>query len=197
GADRAGGAGGAGPRLCGLRGGRRRQLDHQIILLDRHRKRLGHVRSLDQLGAGLDRHLVLARAHRLRVAPRLAGADVVLPAMPGAAQELAPARQAIVAGAIRQHERADLAEAQRAAGVRAAVGERKEFAVEIEDADLASADADDPAGAGRDIAGPRDDLPAHGRPYSALAFSSSTRALSASDALNRNTCCGSSKSQCG
>ena len=64
-------------------------LDDDVVLLDRHRKRLGDVRPLHQRLAGLDRDLKLPRPRRFRIAPRLPGADVELPAVPRAAQEFA------------------------------------------------------------------------------------------------------------
>src|SRR5262245_17801139 len=66
---------------------RRRHLDDQVVLLDRNRKRLCDVRPLDEARASFDRHLELSRPYRFRIAPRLTRADVVFPAMPGAAQE--------------------------------------------------------------------------------------------------------------
>src|SRR5690348_4603122 len=74
---------------------RRLRLDHYVVVFDRHRKRLGLVGPLDQLGAGLDRYRVLARTQALRVAPGAAGSDVELPRMPGAADDLAPPRIAV------------------------------------------------------------------------------------------------------
>ena len=64
-------------------------LDDEVVLLDRHREGLGDVGTLHQLLARLDRDLELPRPRRFRIAPGLAGADVELPAVPRAAQELA------------------------------------------------------------------------------------------------------------
>src|SRR5215207_7745154 len=59
-----------------------RQIDDQIVLLERHRKRLDDVGSLGEVGAALDRHRELPRAHGARVAPRLAGTNLEFPAVP-------------------------------------------------------------------------------------------------------------------
>src|SRR5262249_12827791 len=176
---------------------RRRHLDDQVVLFDRNRKRLCDVRPLDEARASFDRHLELPRPYRFGIAPRLTRADVVFPAMPGAAQEFLLARQTVTTRAVRQDERADPSTAQWAAGVWAAIGQREILAVEIENADLTPPHAHDLAGPGRDVARPGDDLATHFRPYSALALSRNTSALFSSATLNLNTCCGSSKSQCG
>src|SRR5262249_7193681 len=152
------------------------QLHHQVILLNGDRKALRHVGALEQRLARLDAHLELARPHRLRIAPGLAGADVELPAVPGAAQKLVGPRQAVVSGPVGLHQRDDAALTERAALVRAAVGEREIFAAEIEDAELAAGRGHDLAAAGRDLARPRDDLTLHERPYNALALSRNTLA---------------------
>src|SRR5436190_21358844 len=77
---------------------------HHILVLDAHRKGLGHIRALDQGGAGLDRDLIVAHPHAPRVAPGFSGADVVFPGMPGAADDLALARVAVLARPRRLHE---------------------------------------------------------------------------------------------
>src|SRR5205085_5132787 len=97
------------------------QIEHQIILLDRDREGLGDVGPLHQLRAGLDRDGKLSRAGGIRIAPGLPGADVELPAVPGAAQEFLVAGQPIVAGSLGLHQRDDAALAQRTAGVRTAI----------------------------------------------------------------------------
>src|SRR5215471_11690164 len=176
---------------------RGRHLDDQVVLLDRNRKRLCDVRPFDEARASFDRHLELPRPYRFGIAPRLTRADVVFPAVPGAAQEFMLARQTVTTRSVRQDERADPSTAQWAAGVWAAIGQREILAVEIENADLTPPHAHDLAGPGRDVARPGDDLATHCRPYSALALSRNTSALFSSAALNLNTCCGSSKSQCG
>src|SRR6187549_3802084 len=80
------------------------RLHHDVLSLDADRKRLGLVRPFDQPGARLDRHRVLARAQALRVAPRLTGADVELPRMPRAADDLALARVLVIARLARLHQ---------------------------------------------------------------------------------------------
>src|SRR5262249_1605511 len=67
---------------------------------DRSRHGLGDVGAGDEPRAGLDRDRVAARAHARGIAPGLAGADIELPAVPGAADDLARARIAIVARAV-------------------------------------------------------------------------------------------------
>src|SRR5262249_59125723 len=72
-------------------------LDHHVVVFDGHRERLGLVGTLHQPGARLDRYRVLARAQPLRIAPRAPGADVELPRVPGAADDLALAGVAVIA----------------------------------------------------------------------------------------------------
>src|ERR1051326_4203421 len=126
--------------------------DDDVFLFERHRKRLGDVGAFHQLLTGLDGDLELPRPGRLRIAPRLPGADVELPAVPRAAQEFPVAIEAIVAGPVGLNERPDTALAERAALMRAAVGEREIFPADIEHADLAAGDTDQLAPAGRHVA---------------------------------------------
>src|SRR5262249_41900401 len=105
----------------------------QAVLLDRNRKRLCDVRPLDEARASFDRHLELPRPYRFGIAPRLTRADVVFPAVPGAAQEFLLARQTVTTRSVRQDERADPSTAQWAAGVWAAIGQREILAVEAAD----------------------------------------------------------------
>src|SRR5262249_15405372 len=137
---------------------RRRHFDDQVVLLDRNRKRLCDVRPLDEARASSDRHLELPRPYRFGIAPRLTRADVVFPAVPGAAQEFLLARQTVTARSVRQDERADPSTAQWAAGVWAAIGQRDIVAVEVENAHLTPPHDQDLAGPGRDGVRPSDAL---------------------------------------
>ena len=65
--------------------------------------------------------------HAVGIAPGLAGADIELPAMPGAAQHLALAGQAVFAGRRRYQAADDRPATERRALVRAAVDQREEF----------------------------------------------------------------------
>src|SRR5215217_118191 len=118
-----------GPRLRG--DDRWLGLHHDVVLLDRDRKRFGRIGPFDQPGAGLGARRILAGAHA-GVAPRFARADVELPGMPRTADDLAAPAVAVLAGLARLEETGQAAVAQRAAAVRAAVAEREELAVEVE-----------------------------------------------------------------
>src|SRR5215218_9965422 len=100
--------------------------------------------------AVLDGHRISARAHA-RVGQRAARRDLELPAMPLAAQDLPLAPVDEVAAGRRQHGPGDPAGAQLATLVRAAVVERVEAAVDVEDADAAPGDLDDAALARRQL----------------------------------------------
>src|SRR6266849_470531 len=134
---------------------------HQILILDAHRKRLRHIRPFGQPGAGLYAHLEAAHLDAARVAPGLAGADVVFPGVPRTADHLAFARIAIFAGLGRRYEAGEPAFRQRAALVRATIRHGKELALQIEDHELASADLDELASPRRDIARRRDHVFRH------------------------------------
>ena len=69
----------------------------QILILDAHRKCLRHIRAFDQARAGLDRDGEIAHPHAARIAPGFAGTDIVFPLVPRAAQDLALARDAVLA----------------------------------------------------------------------------------------------------
>src|SRR5215475_3021177 len=64
-----------------------RQIDHEIILLHRHCEGLGNIGAFDEARPRLDRDAELAGAGGVGIAPGLAGADIELPAVPGAAQK--------------------------------------------------------------------------------------------------------------
>src|SRR5437879_6065428 len=91
---------------------------YHVFALHADRKRLGLVRTFNQLRALLDRHSITARAQALRIAPRLAGADIELPRVPRAADDLAAPRIAVFARLGGLHQSAELAVAQAAALVR-------------------------------------------------------------------------------
>jgi hypothetical protein len=67
-------------------------LDDNIVVLNRDRKRLGYVRTLNELSAGLDRYRIRQEPHTLRIAPRPPRSHIEFPAMPGAPKDFASAR---------------------------------------------------------------------------------------------------------
>src|SRR6516162_9830635 len=79
-------------------------LDHHVVVLDRDRHGLGDVGAGDELRSRLHRDRVPARAHARRITPRLAGAHVEFPAMPGAADDLARPGIAVMARSIRFYQ---------------------------------------------------------------------------------------------
>src|SRR6266550_851653 len=97
-------------------------------------------------GEGLARfhaHRVAPHAQTLGLAPRLPGADVELPAVPGAGQDLAWTVVLDLARHARPRQPPGLALAQRAALVRAAVAQGEVLPAQVEDADRAPAHLDD------------------------------------------------------
>src|SRR3982750_3009636 len=102
-------------------------LDHHVVVLDAHSERLGDIRPLDQLRALLDRHAEAPRLDLVGVAPRLAGADIELPGVPGAAEYLAAAGIVLLARLVRQHEAGEIALAQAAAAMRTTVRQCEEL----------------------------------------------------------------------
>src|SRR5262245_12291644 len=127
----------------------RSRLDDDVVIFDAHRERLGQIGSLDQFGTGLHRHGILPDAQAGRVAPGLAGADIELPAMPGAIHHFAAARSAVVTRLARLHEAGLDAEMEAAAPVRATIVERKELAAEVEHHDRTRAGGDQLSRPGR------------------------------------------------
>src|SRR5262245_551156 len=93
---------------------------------------LGHVGSLLQLLAAFDRDRIGAHLDALRIEPGLPGAHVELPAVPGAAQEFADTVADINAGLRRGQPRDAGGLLQWSTLMRAAVEQRKEFAVDME-----------------------------------------------------------------
>src|SRR5581483_6541046 len=87
----------------------------------------------------------------LGVEERPAGGDVVLPAVPGAAQDLPLAPVLELVDLRRQRRAGHLAEADARALVPTDVLERVVRALDVEDADLAAVDAVDLATARRDV----------------------------------------------
>src|SRR5947209_5434421 len=145
--------------------------DHHVVILDTHRERLGLVRSFNELHPLLNRHCIAARAQPLRIAPGLPGADVELPRMPWAADDLAAPRVAVLARPGRLHQPGLLALAQAAALVGAAIVQREELAAEIEHHDGAAIHIDKLAVPRRNIFDRSNDMPRHQvSPYSFLAL---------------------------
>src|SRR5262245_58441320 len=121
------------------------------------------MRAFDQLGAGLHADRILSNAQASRIAPRLAGADVELPAVPGTFHHLTRPRIAILARHLRLDQPGLDAIAKTAAAVRATIVERKEIAGEIEHHDGAAVHVDELAGARRDLIDARNHVAGHWR----------------------------------
>ena len=186
------------------------EIDDEVVLLDGDGVGFGGVGATFEAGrggvgfgeggAGFDFDLVAADADFGGVEPGLAGADVEFPAVPGAADDLALAAVFVLAGGAGGDEAGELADAERAALVGAAVAEGEVFAAEVEDADGAPGDLDDFAPAGGDFARFGDELPPEGlydrllvefeRPLVAAALAATNgNQVRAADllGLNRNT----------
>src|SRR5688572_27993804 len=138
------------------------RLPTDVVVLDPHRKRLRFVWTLDQLGAGLHRHRILADADAARIAPGFAGADVELPAVPGTLHHLALARIVVTAGLRGLYQPGLDAVGQAAASVRTTVVQGKELAGEIKHHDGAAVHLDQLALAGRNLIDGGDDVARHG-----------------------------------
>src|SRR5262245_18823312 len=133
----------------GVRAGDVLSLDHNVVVLDGHRHRFRHIGPGHQPRSRLHGYRIAARPHTARVAPGLPGTDVELPAVPGAADDLARARIAVAAGLVGLHRTGLPPGEQAAAAVRAAVVQREELAAEIEHHDGAAVDLREPARARR------------------------------------------------
>src|ERR1700691_5439735 len=136
-------------------------LDDQIICLHRDRKILGDVGTFDQFLARGHHHLELTGAHGLRIAIALAGRDFEFPSVPRTAHEFSVADKAVLAGAGRLPAPGDTAFAERAALVRASIGECIELAADVEHPDLAALGGDELAAPRHDLGGAGDDVAAH------------------------------------
>src|SRR5215470_18468138 len=88
----------------GLRGTSPGASGSDVVVLDRDRHGLCDVGARDQPRSRLHRNVVPARAHARRITPGLAGAHVEFPAVPGAADDLAGPRIAVIARSIRFHQ---------------------------------------------------------------------------------------------
>src|SRR5215467_2368316 len=108
---------------------------------------LGHVRAGHQL------HRVSAHAGPCRVDERLTCADVELPPMPGAAQDLAPPQIPVFTGRARHDEPAEHALTQRPTLMGTDVAQGEELPADIEYPYRAAFQRDDAATAGRDVCG--------------------------------------------
>src|SRR6201995_4873451 len=97
-----------------------------------HRKRFGYVGPLLQSLAALDRDRIGTDFHPLRIEPGLTVAHVEFPAVPRTAQELADPRALVDAGLRRRQPRHAGRLFQRRAGMRAAVEQREELAIDVE-----------------------------------------------------------------
>ncbi len=138
------------------------RLHHDIILLDADDDRLCLVRAVEELCAGLDLDIVGLRPYPRRLGARSPGPNVELPAMPGAAQDLAAACIAVLTrfGAgfdqTRRPAKAEIASLMGAAAEQAEIR-----SIEVEDHDLPAVDLCDEALSGWECGGRCDDMPRH------------------------------------
>src|SRR5262249_8943552 len=140
----------------------RLEFDYHVLLLDGHRHRLGDIRALDHVGASGNLRRIGPRPHLGRLAPGLAGADIELPAVPGATYHLDLTEHAELARLVTDRKAGDEAIAQASALVRTPVKQAVEFTAEIEDADRPSADREHFVGARRDLGDGSNDVSSHG-----------------------------------
>src|SRR6266403_1774909 len=98
----------------------------------------------------------------IRIEPGLPGAHVELPAMPGAAQQFADAGTLVDAGLRRGQPRHARRLVERRAGVRAAVEQREELAIDVEHDDVAPLHINHLVAAGRNLCGAGDNVTGHG-----------------------------------
>src|SRR5260364_240887 len=147
------------------------ELDDDVVVLDRDGVALGDVRAFHEVPAGLALDVVVAQPRGAWVAPGLAGGELELPAVPGAAQEFPVAFEAIVAGTRGLRDAGDDAGADPRAAMRTAVQQRMQPSVDVEQCDLAAVDEGGPARARRQFVGGTDDVAAHDRRYNAIALS--------------------------
>jgi hypothetical protein len=117
--------------------GKKLQLNDQILAVLFHLQGLGNIGAFDQLIACGDVDIELPGAHGFWITPALAGLDIELPAMPGATDELAFARDPVLVGAVRQGYAGNQSAAQRTTLMRAAVGQSEKLTLDIEHRDLA------------------------------------------------------------
>ena len=108
----------------------------------------------------LHRNVVAPHADAPGIEPRLPGADVEFPAMPGTAQDFATPRDGVVAWSRRGDEPTQRADAEGAALVRATIAQGEELASNVEDADGTARDLDDLALTRRDLVDTGDNVPA-------------------------------------
>src|SRR3954467_8525542 len=118
-------------------------LNHDIVLLNRHRYRFSHIRSFDNGLARRDLDGVTAEIDLGRIAKTLAGANVEFPAMPGAANNLAGAGVVVLTRFVRFNQSGHQPLAHRAALVRASVEQPVEVTIKVEHRDLAPAHGDE------------------------------------------------------
>src|ERR1700739_2409243 len=98
----------------------------------------GHIGPFGEGLAVLDDHRIGPDLETLGIEPGLPGAHVEFPAMPGTAEQFADPR-AIVNSRLRRGRACDAGRLiERRAGVRAAVEQRKELAIDVEYNDVAS-----------------------------------------------------------
>ena len=130
------------------------KLDHDVLSLDGYRVGLSEIGTLNQpllrfsrlgirtnfleIRSSLDFDRVASGAHPFWVYPGLSGLDVELPPVPGTAQKLALSSVVILARNSGGREAREPTGTQGPALVRAAISEREQFPVDIENTDRAS-----------------------------------------------------------
>jgi hypothetical protein len=137
------------------------EIDDEVVALDLDRNRFGDIRPLRDGGARLDIHWVRLHAEAARIAIALAGADVELPAVPGAAQDFARPRVFDLAGifGLRKTNQWPLAEI--GALMRTAVQQAEKFALDVEDRDRSAVELDEFARARRQLIDRGNDVSSH------------------------------------
>src|SRR4029079_4309339 len=132
-------------RYCGGSG-----LDDDVAVLDMHREGLGDVRPLGEAVleffcdflAPLDRDRIGTDLEAFRVEPGLAVAHVEFPAVPGATEQLADARALVDPRLGRGQTRHARRLFERRAGMRTAIEQREELAIDVEHDDVPARDAE-------------------------------------------------------
>src|SRR5690349_17380561 len=123
--------------------GRRLEVHHYVVALDRDLHSLGDVGSLHHRRARLDIDRIGFHAEAARVAIGLPGADVELPAVPWTANDLAKPGVFDLTGIAGAREPDQRAFAKCGALMRAAIEQAEELALDVEDRDRPVIDGDE------------------------------------------------------
>src|ERR1700756_534504 len=137
------------------------EIDDDVVALDSHRDRLGDIRPLHDGGARLDIHRIRLHAEAARIAVALAGTDVELPAVPGAAEDFARPRVFDLAGIFGLRKTKQRAFAEIGTLMRATIQEAEKFALDIEDRDRPAVELDEFSRARRQLIHRRYNMTSH------------------------------------